>query len=360
MVRYRRDQMKIIGLRLIKLSLLMVGGFLVAAPPNDHFANRINLSGGLVAVDGTTVDATLETGEPQLGMFVISSVWYNWTAPMDGNLRIQLLNTGNYRLGQMYAGTTLTQLQYVVGFSYNSEANVDVQAGWTYQFRVVTEQPWAPPPLVDGPFTLRLGYNSAPANDHFTNRIRITNAVERISFRNVLATLEPGEISETFGAGNSVWYEWRAPTNGIAHVLVDNSHNTWVGIYSGSAGPSVMITNSHIGGGHCWQEVTFDAVSGQHYHLAFDNSGAVLPGDRAATLTLNGAALLGLPTRRTNGVSDLRVFGERYRYYAFEVSTDLANWSALSTNIHNYVLFFQDTNTVSSLSRFYRVRLVEP
>jgi hypothetical protein len=257
----------------------------------------------------------------------------------------------------MYSGTNLTQLQPRAGFRFRSERNIDVEAGGTYQFRIKTDQPWTPPPRLDGPFTLRLEYNSAPANDRFTNRIRLTNAVERISFRNVLATLDPGEIPEAFGAGNSVWYEWCAPTSGVAHVLVDN---TWVGIYSGYEGSSAMITNSHKGGGYCWQEVTFDAVSGQNYYLAFDNCGTVPPGDHAATLTLNGAARLGLPTRRSDGVSELRVYGERYRYYALEVSTNLANWSAISTNMHNYALVFQDTNAVSSLTRFYRVRLVEP
>jgi hypothetical protein len=47
-----------------------------AAPPlNDQFANRTILSGASVAVDGTTVDATLEAGEPS-AIYMISSVWY--------------------------------------------------------------------------------------------------------------------------------------------------------------------------------------------------------------------------------------------------------------------------------------------
>lgn len=59
-----------------------------AAPANDNFANAQVISGALPQqVDGTNVDATEETGEPNhAGDDGQHSVWYSWTAPSSGKV----------------------------------------------------------------------------------------------------------------------------------------------------------------------------------------------------------------------------------------------------------------------------------
>src|ERR1051325_5523550 len=182
-------------------------------PPNDDFANRILIESVPAAVAGTTVDATFEPNEPQ-APYQMATVWYEWVAPTTGILRVRVTDCTNAMVGTAFCGSSLENLKNIgVVFSVR-EMNIDVQQGLTYQFRVAADQP-TPWPLLDCPFVLRLEYNPPPPNDYFTNRIRLSNAVEKISFRNVAATLESWESALAYG-GRTVWYQWQPPTNGVA------------------------------------------------------------------------------------------------------------------------------------------------
>lgn len=171
---------------LLVLQIVFAASIAVSAPINDNFADRIVLSGALVEVTGTSADGTLEAGEP--GVYhEFSTVWYEWTAPKNGNLRIRIVDSP-YMIVQIYRGNALPELRFFAAVYSSQGADVDVVAGAVYQFRISATH-YTPFPRLDGPFTLLLDYNAAPVNDHFTNRIRLTNAVERIFFRNLLATL---------------------------------------------------------------------------------------------------------------------------------------------------------------------------
>src|SRR4029434_10498644 len=107
-------------------------------------------------------------------------------------VRVRIEETEHTLVTHIHAGTALDGLQRVGQFWSNAEENMDVQEGETYQFQIGPNQP-VPWPRFEGPFLLRLEYNTPPANDDFANRIRLTHRMERLEFRNVLATLESGE-----------------------------------------------------------------------------------------------------------------------------------------------------------------------
>ncbi len=347
------------ALRRNLLVLLIVFATTIAfgAPINDHFTDRIVLSGAAVTVAGTTVDGTLEAGEPQV-YHEFSTVWYEWTAPEQGSLRVRIIDSPN-TIAEMYRGNALPDLHFVGRANSLREANVDVVAGAVYQFRVTVSQD-VPFPRVEEPFTLRLEFNAAPVNDHFTNRIRLSNAVERIVFRSLLATLEPGESSvASYGGGHSVWYEWRAPSNGEAHLLSGSA----VGVYNGTLyDRGTMIASNVLEAGRVSAEVIFNAVAGQVYHLVVDTTGSESQVDGGFTLTLNGAARLERLVRGSDGTIQVAVIGEWYRYYALETSTNLTHWASISTNIYiGYdALMLEHVAAPSSAMNFYRVRVVEP
>ena len=88
---------------------------LQAQPANDNFASRIVISGGQLSVNGTTVGATREGGEPNPYTFQAAtgpSVWYDWTASSPSSVTMAL--TGTYRvvLGA-YTGTAVNALTQV-------------------------------------------------------------------------------------------------------------------------------------------------------------------------------------------------------------------------------------------------------
>ncbi len=352
---------------LLVLQIVFAATVAGGAPINDNFADRIVVTGAPVSVEGTTVDGTLEVGEPQV-YHQFSTVWYEWAAPEHGNVRVRFLtssSTGNFV--QMYRGSVLPELHLLAQTGPLQEANVDVVAGAVYQFRISADQ-YTPFPRLEGPFTLLLDYNAAPVNDHFTNRIRLTNAVERIFFRNLLATLEPGETSvASAGGGHSIWYEWQAPASGEAHLRVGAVAS--VGVYAGTASErGSLIASNVLEGGQSLAETIFDVVAGGIYHLVVDRTGGYPLPDTVFTLTLNGASKLERVEELPGGFIQMMLIGERNRNYALETSTNLIHWTAVSTNLFFYdsLVFYDLINLGNQNSAprpsgiFYRARLVAP
>ena len=78
--------------RFVTLAVL-AGSFVTAAPalaappPNDNFASAEAITGTTASLSGTTVQATLEAGEPN-HFAGNGSVWYSWTPPQ--NMVVQL------------------------------------------------------------------------------------------------------------------------------------------------------------------------------------------------------------------------------------------------------------------------------
>jgi Ca2+-binding RTX toxin-like protein len=82
------------------------------APANDDFSSPSAISGGTGRVDGSTVFATLEDGEPD---HEPNSVWFSWTAPATGYVRFdswQLEDPTwwNDTFLTVFSGTTLDTL----------------------------------------------------------------------------------------------------------------------------------------------------------------------------------------------------------------------------------------------------------
>ena len=75
-------------------------------PANDNFANARAISGASGSVDGTTVAATTETGEPGPSYH---TVWYRWTAPATGKFWFTATAATNYyATAKVWSGSSLT------------------------------------------------------------------------------------------------------------------------------------------------------------------------------------------------------------------------------------------------------------
>jgi hypothetical protein len=111
-------------------------------PANDNFANRLVLSGAIVATTNNNAPATIEKGEPipAKGM-ANASLWYQWTAPAAGLVRVIAEGDGFVPVISVYQGTTLKNLKKVAN-SLNMKDTVDVlcsfqaKAGNTYVISV--------------------------------------------------------------------------------------------------------------------------------------------------------------------------------------------------------------------------------
>src|ERR1039458_8421412 len=88
-----------------------------APPPNDSCANAQVIQIGFNVwgtVNGTNANATAEPGEPaHAGTAARNSVWYSWTAPIDGTIYLDAFNSSFTARLAVYNGTVLSNLSAV-------------------------------------------------------------------------------------------------------------------------------------------------------------------------------------------------------------------------------------------------------
>jgi len=83
-----------------------------AQPANDLFANAWTLSGPSVSTNGNSANAApRETGEPNhAGNPGGRSVWFNWTAPRDGQIRVDTIGSTINTMLAVYTGNAVNAL----------------------------------------------------------------------------------------------------------------------------------------------------------------------------------------------------------------------------------------------------------
>src|SRR5215208_1222177 len=136
--------------------LCVLASVAIAAPANDNFANAQTITGQSVSVDGTTVGATREVGEPD--HYITNpfdappdaylwegdhSVWYRWTAPVSGPTEVDTCTTNIDSILAVYRGDELAQLNRVAdnnndncGGGWGSKVAFEATEGRTYQIAV--------------------------------------------------------------------------------------------------------------------------------------------------------------------------------------------------------------------------------
>ena len=118
---------------------LNVSFVLVASPANDDFANRVVLptvAHGSIAAVGSTLAATLQAGEPGVGLFeslVSGTVWYAFVASAGGALQVVVTGDGYQPYLVVYvdtngtlAGLTPVASQWSCQYEYGYQVRTDM------------------------------------------------------------------------------------------------------------------------------------------------------------------------------------------------------------------------------------------
>jgi len=212
-------------------------------PSNDQFADRIPLVGTNISVDGTNRAATAELNEPTHdGEPANRSVWWTWTAPTNGMVRIGL----PYYSGHTIAVYTGDSLSLLVPVREGSGAIVfSVVAGQTYQIAFDL------PGLYSGwgYFTWSLTFEAPPVNDAFADRIALAGEQLTTAGSALGASRESGEPTLPFSPGYSVWWKWIAPGTGRYTFSVSGSVATAaLALYTGSELTNLTLVGSNAPG----------------------------------------------------------------------------------------------------------------
>ena len=280
-----------------------------ALPANDFFTNRFTLSGAAASTSAYNYGATRETGEPNhAGYTGGKSVWWTWTAPTNGQVTVTITNSSFYALLGVYRGSSVASLTNIAsGQGNNGSATFKVVGGAAYQIAVDGYSG------VTGTFALSLNFSPVQPNDFFTNRLTLTGTAISTSAYTFGATKETGEPYHAgYSGGQSVWWTWTAPTNGLVILNITNSSNsTLVGVYTGSTVSGLNPVANNYGYDNV---VSFSAIAGTSYQIAVDCSYSL---GASFTLSLN---FLAAPA------NDL--FADRFTLSGTAVATSGSNNSA--------------------------------
>ena len=238
---------------------------------NDDFANRQSLSGYPLRFEQYGGGATLELGEPICGTLQdldpIRSLWWSWTAPADGLLRVYSLVNAVC----LYDGRQIDQL-VSQGTPEGDWVSTSVLKGMEYQLQcLVTNN--ATGLLLQS----RLHFGASFGNDDIQNAYHLEGGQSVIYCNNLGATIDAQEPLQKYSAeGRSVWFRWTAPKSGA--TTIDLAHADFLyflGVYSGDLENGLTSESEHEGGWHGSDGenrepagVAFEAEAGNDYYIA--------------------------------------------------------------------------------------------
>jgi len=257
---------------------------LTGTPANDDLAAATSLSGSLpTTAFGSNRLGSKQAGEPNhAGDPGGASVWYSWTAPSAGTVRVSVCGFGSLDpLLGIYTGSAPETLQAVAGAgadpgcSGNGAAiRFAATANTTYLIAVDGRA------NSSGSFLIDL--RGTPANDDFAFAESLAAALPQTTWGdNRVATKQAGEPNHAGDPGGaSVWYSWTPTSSGPIKISTCSfSHlDPVLAVYAGSSvnGLAEVATDTDTAPAGCWGKgasVRFDAVAGTVYRIAIDGEG---------------------------------------------------------------------------------------
>lgn len=261
------------------LAVVVLSGSLAWAqrPANDDVAAATLISGADGSLTSTNIGATAEPGEPaRLGIFPNRSVWWSWTAPFSGFIEFDTSGSGFDTVLAIYTGSSVSTLELVAAnddeeslppFLYtHSKITFSAEAGTNYLI------------VVDGfdgeGGSVRLNWKKPVVLfDDFNSSILMEGS-KAVGFGyTYFATKEPGEPDHAGEPGGaSLWWRWRAPSDG--EVLVDVFRSDFRAVLAVYTGDELNhLTPVASAGGRSPGSIgqtTFTVTAGTIYHFAVD------------------------------------------------------------------------------------------
>jgi hypothetical protein len=269
----------------------------LSRPANDPFASAQLLEGPSGSVLGTNLNATKETGEAShAGNSGGASVWYTWTAPSSGLLRLSTAGSACDTLLAVYTRSSLSALAPVMGGSNDDSAgstssvSVEVAAGTTYfvaidgyrgadglsqgrlslAWEFLASGTPTPTPVLTPTPTPRPAPAGPPANDSFFRRARLSPTGSFVEGFNNGATREVDEPEHELRRDISVWFEWQATSQSTTGRLstVGSEFDTILSVYKGPSLKALQRVASNDDTVGNSSSVTFEMQAGELYYIA--------------------------------------------------------------------------------------------
>jgi hypothetical protein len=227
---------------------------LAESPPieNDHYTNRLRLSGSPVEFSGSTRTTTKEAGENLLPGGWGRTLWFTWQAPADGHVLLWLDQMNFPPLLGVYHGGAFPDLNLL---AYSEEAPDSIvrpgvvfqaTAGEDYDIVIDGSYPYGP----SGEFTLHLvqstlpevSITSPPMGAEFQGRIEVTLTAEAQDADGIVK-VEFFCGSYLIGTATTPPYSvvWAQPPSGTVSVRAKATDQMGAAIYS-----SNLVLTVHV------------------------------------------------------------------------------------------------------------------
>ncbi|HEX8205644.1 MAG TPA: hypothetical protein VF587_06265, partial [Solirubrobacteraceae bacterium] len=256
-----------------------------SAPANDNLANAAPLTGSAATATGSNAAATHEPGEPNHAYaYGQASVWWTWTAPSTGGVTLSTAGSGFDTALAVYTGDTVSGLIPVAdndnaGTGYQSSLSFRAIAGATYRIAVDSgyNAYYGYGEGGEGSISLSLSLSPPPANDAFAAAADLgDDATAAATGHNVGAGTEPGEPSHYSysQATNSVWYTWKAPSDGSLTLTSSASFSRALAVYTGTQVSSLTRIPLQAQDCNCQPgQIRVRVEAGVTYRIALDGLG---------------------------------------------------------------------------------------
>lgn len=272
----------------------------VPPPLNDHFENRILMTGSSPTNSGSNINASAQVGEPgHFGRAANKSAWWSWIAPASGRATIDTTGSSFDTLLAIYTGNTLSSLVEVgsdddSGFNAGSRVTFETIANRPYQIAVDIAN------VASGRIALKVDF-----------------APTALSMR--LARNSNGAISLQVAGGNQ------------QPVIIEASLDLriWVPVLTNTITAGILLV---------------DLVETNRTHSFFRAVRAVIPQAMALTTSRSQSNRFTLGLNATPG--DVVVM---------EASTNLLDWLSISTNtVLGWSTSFEHLVDTNASHRFFR------
>jgi len=286
------------------LSSLLAGGFLLLAPTafaqaptNDNLADRTIVGGLPFSEPGTTVGSTSEAGEPDhspfAGNMASNSVWYSWTATLNGLVDIAESNSTFDTVLAVYTAGPANPIpadlvevaesdRFFPGQGFEA-VSIEVVKDETYYIVVDGWSSAAGVAQDSGPFTISITSPEPPPNDDFADAIALASEfpLAGTTGNNANASAEAGEPDHSFAtfqnvATRSAWYSWVAPVTERIGFKVVGDFDSVIGVYTGDEINGAALSNlievgaQDVGAANVIEVAVVNVVQGTTYYIAVD------------------------------------------------------------------------------------------
>ena len=237
-------------------------------PANDAFATPTALFRSTGEVRVSNLGATKEAGEPNHGENPGGkSVWFVWTAPVDGQFAFDTLATYGDTLLAVYTGSAVENLTLV---AENDDADPTIERSLvSFRATAGTEYHIAVDGFGGKRILAKMSWHPAPLNDNIADAFPLTGRSGDIEATTVGATWEWGEPYYT---DVSVWYRWTAPETGsFSFTTHDTDVDTILLAFIGDNAASLQFVADNDDDdlfGCCLSRLVLNAIQGQTYAIA--------------------------------------------------------------------------------------------